>query len=210
MYFQDVYFFNGMAYAGKSTVVKKLAEKYDGIACTENYHSRLLGGLDKNEFPCLTYLRDLKDMHAFIRRTPDEYEAWFKGAAMESEKLELKMLEDIAGKGRKVFVDTNISVEMLKKVADAKNVVIMLTDPDTAVERFFERQDDDKRFLYNLIMEEKDPEAALENFKNCLRRVNSKAAFDSFLFSGFQVLIRDDNRSEEETLAVVEKMLDLV
>ena len=29
----NVYFVNGTAYAGKSPIVKALAEKYDGIAC---------------------------------------------------------------------------------------------------------------------------------------------------------------------------------
>ena len=31
--FNNVYFINGTAYAGKSTMVKMLAEKYNGIAC---------------------------------------------------------------------------------------------------------------------------------------------------------------------------------
>lgn len=35
--FQNVYFINGTAYAGKTTMVKLLAEKYDGISCGENY-----------------------------------------------------------------------------------------------------------------------------------------------------------------------------
>lgn len=56
-------------------MVKRLAQKFDGIACEENYHEALLSGLDKDEFPCLTYTRDLQDWHDFIRRTPDEYEA---------------------------------------------------------------------------------------------------------------------------------------
>lgn len=33
--FKNVYFINGTAYAGKSTMVKMLAEKYNGIACEE-------------------------------------------------------------------------------------------------------------------------------------------------------------------------------
>ena len=32
MKFKNVYFVNGTAYAGKSTLVKGLAEKYEGIA----------------------------------------------------------------------------------------------------------------------------------------------------------------------------------
>ena len=45
MIYDNVYFFNGTAYAGKSTMVKRLAEKYNGIACEENYHDALLEGL---------------------------------------------------------------------------------------------------------------------------------------------------------------------
>ena len=37
-YLQNVYFITGTAYAGKSTAVKMLAEKYDMICCGENYH----------------------------------------------------------------------------------------------------------------------------------------------------------------------------
>ena len=55
-----MYFINGTAYAGKSTMVKLLAEKHGGIACEENYHDRLLPGLDSAEFPCVTYTRDLR------------------------------------------------------------------------------------------------------------------------------------------------------
>ena len=73
---ENVYFFNGSAYAGKSTMVKRLAEKYDGIACEENYHESLMGGLDWNEFPNLGYTANLKDWADFIRRTPDEYAKW--------------------------------------------------------------------------------------------------------------------------------------
>ena len=77
MNLNNIYFINGTAYAGKSTMVERLAEKYDGIACTENYHEQLMDeSLDPKEFPGLCYTRDLQDWHDFVRRTPDEYEAW--------------------------------------------------------------------------------------------------------------------------------------
>ena len=37
MSFENVYFINGTTYAGKSTMVTRLARKYGGIACEENY-----------------------------------------------------------------------------------------------------------------------------------------------------------------------------
>ena len=85
--FENVYFINGTAYAGKSTMVKLLAEKYDGIACEENYQDRLLENLDTKEFPNLTYTRDLQDWGEFVRRTPDEYEAWVNGVTKECTEI---------------------------------------------------------------------------------------------------------------------------
>ena len=48
--YKNVYFITGLAYAGKSTMAKLLAEKYNGIHCEENYQNRVLDSLDKNTF----------------------------------------------------------------------------------------------------------------------------------------------------------------
>lgn len=207
--FNNVFFINGTAYAGKSTMVKRLAEKYNGIACEENYHDSLLAGLDSGEFPCLTYTRDLQDWHDFVRRTPDEYEAWIKGVSKECEILELQILEKLDRAGKMVFVDTNISLETLKRISDHDHVLIMLADPEISVNRFFERPDREKQFLYRLMMEEPEPEKSLENFRRYLERINSPAVYDEFLHSGFRVILRDDSRSVEETLALVERAFGL-
>lgn len=209
MLYDNVYFFNGTAYAGKSTLVKRLAEKYHGIACEENYHDALLPGLDKQAFPCLTYTRDLDDWHDFIRRTPDAYEAWVRGVTLECEALELQMLKDISRQGKKVFVDTNISLETLRRISDRQHVLIMLADPEISVRRFFERPDREKQFLYRLMLEEPDPQAALENFRQCLKRVNSPEIYETFLHSGFPVILRNESRSIEDTLALAERLLGL-
>lgn len=209
MWFNNIYFINGTAYAGKSTMVKLLAEKYGGIACEENYHDRLLPQLSKEEFPCLTYTRDLEDWHDFIRRTPTEYEAWVDGAARECETLELRILENLSAQEKPIFVDTNISVETLETITDHSYVLIMLADPQISVRRFFERPDREKQFLYQLIMEEPDPEYALNNFRQCLTRINSQERYDRFLHSGFHVIRRDEDRSIEQTLAIAEKAFGL-
>lgn len=205
----NIFFINGTAYAGKSTMVKRLAQKYDGIACEENYHEALLSGLDKDEFPCLTYTRDLQDWHDFIRRTPDEYEAWIRGVSKECEILELRILNELDAGDKMVFVDTNISIETLKEISDHDHVLIMLADPDISVNRFFERPDKEKQFLYQLLMDEENPELAMENFRQCLKRINSRAEYDSFLHSGFRVIVRDERRSIADTFAMVEKEFGL-
>ncbi len=209
MKFENTFFINGTAYAGKSTMVKLLAERYNGIACEENYHNALLPELDKDEFPNLTYTRDLQDWHDFIRRTPEEYENWVRGSSKECETLELQILSRLNPEGKMVFVDTNIKPETLKEVSDKDHVLIMLADPDISVNRFFERPDREKQFLYRLIMEEENPERALDNFRECLKRINSRANYDAFLRSGFHVIVRDERRSVEDTLALVERCFGL-
>ena len=209
MKYQNVYFNNGNAYAGKSTIVKKLAEKYDGILCEENYHDQLQDTLDKKEFPALTYTKDLKDWGDFIRRTPDEYEEWINKVTEECAIIELKILNELVKKNKKIFVDTNIPVSMLKKISDKDHVLIMLTDPNESVNRFFDRPDLEKQFLYQLLLKEENPDLAIENFKNCLKRINSIENYNKFYRSGFNVLIKDESRSIDETLEIVEKYFKL-
>lgn len=210
MKYKNVYFICGTAYAGKSTMVKMLAKKYNGILCEENYHNDYLKELSKSEFPALTYTRDLEDWRDFIRRTPDEYEKWINDVSKECEIIELQILENLIKDDKKIFVDTNISIETLKKISDEDHVLIMLADPEISVNRFFERPDREKQFLYQLLMNEDNKEKAMDNFKECLKRINSKEAYDKYLNCGFNVLIRDDNRTIEDTLEIVEKKFKLL
>ena len=209
MRFENAYFINGTAYAGKSTMVKLLAEKHNGIACEENYHDMLIDGLDEKEFPCLCYTRDLSDWHDFIRRSPEEYKAWIDGVSRECEILELRILEDVCRQDKPVFVDTNISIETLREITPHDHVLIMLADPMISVNRFFERPDREKQFLYQLIMEEEDPQKAMENYRQGLMLINSQESYDRLLNSGFNVILRDENRTIEQTLKLVEEAFGL-
>ena len=209
MRLDNAYFIIGTAYAGKSTMTRLLAEKYHGILCEENYHDRFFPEVDREEFPFLSYTRDLEDWHDFIRRTPEEYEAWINGVSKECEILELRVLPDLLKQGKPVFVDTNISIETLKQIAEPGHVVVMLADPMISVRRFFERPDREKQFLYRLIMEEPDPQKAMENYRQGLMRINSQERYDRFLKAGFPVILREESRSIGQTLRLVEKAFGL-
>ena len=208
-YFENAYFIIGTSYAGKSTMVKELAKKHDGIACEENYHDDYPGELDSKEFPCLTYTRDLVDWHDFIRRSPEEYKVWIDGAKKECEILELRMLPEICNKGKKVFVDTNIGIDKLKEIAPADHTLVLLSDPQISIHRFFDRPDPEKQFLYRLLLEEPDPEKAMANYRRGLELICSQEAYDELESSGFNVIYRDDSRTVEQTLELVEKALGL-
>jgi len=209
----NVYFVIGTSYAGKSTIVKNLAKKHGGIALEENYHDAKLPELDSREFPGLTYTRDLQDWHEFIRRTPEEYVSWLKSTQKECEIVELRMIEELLEKpeaqGKKIFVDTNICMETLHRISDDRHVLVMLADPEIGIHRFFDRPDPEKQFLYRLMLEEPDPQAALDNYREILTRVCSRESYDELLHSGFQVIFRDEDRSQEETVLLAERIFGI-
>ena len=210
---RNVYFVIGTSYAGKSTIVKNLAKKHNGLALEENYHDEKLPELDSKEFPNLTYTRDLQDWHEFIRRTPDEYVTWINNVKKECEIVELQILEELLSKAenqdKKIFVDTNISIETLHKISDADHVLVMLSDPEISIHRFFDRPDPEKQFLYQLMLEEPDPQAALDNYREILTRICSKEEYEMLENSGFKVIYRDENRTQEETVRLAEELLKI-
>lgn len=213
MNLKNVYFVIGTSYAGKSTIVKNLAKKHNGIALEENYHNEKLPELDSRVFPGLTYTRDLQDWHEFIRRTPEEYVTWLNNTKKECEIVELQILEELLAKPenqeKKIFVDTNISIETLHKISDTKHVLVLLSDPEISIHRFFDRPDPEKQFLYQLMLEEPDPQAALDNYREILTRICSKECYDELENSGFPVIYRDENRTQEETVRLAEEILGI-
>ena len=86
----------------------------------------------------------------------------------------------------------------------------MLAEPQISVRRFFERPDREKQFLYQLIMEESDPEKAMLNYRRGLERINSQERYDRVLQSGFTVITRDESRGIEQTIILAEKAFGLI
>lgn len=209
LFFDNAFFIIGTSYAGKSTMVKALAKKHNGIACEENYHDDYPDELDAGEFPCLCYTRDLKDWHDFIRRSPEEYKAWIDGVKKECEIIELRMLPKICDQGKPVFVDTNIGIETLREIAPANHTLVMLADPQIPLHRFFDRPDPEKQFLYKLIMEEPDPEKAMENYRKGLELICSRESYVELENAGFSIIYRDEDRTIEQTLTLAETAFGL-
>lgn len=202
---RNVYFINGTAYAGKSTMVKHLAEKYNGICCGENYHDELMGAVDKESQPNLSYFQTMSGWQEFISRTPEQYAAWIDGCSREAADLELVKLIQLAEKGRKIFVDTNIPIDILKEISDYHHVAIMLSPQSMSVDKFFERGDEEKQFLLEQIKKADDPEKAMKNFRDCLARVNSEECYNTYLQSGFFAYIRNENSMFDEAVSRIEE-----
>ena len=195
-YLKNVYFITGTAYAGKSTTVKMLAERYDMVCCGENYHMAVSEIVATPEtHPDLCYNRSLTDWREFVTRTPEEYERWMYAVGREAAEFEVAELIAIS-QDNKVIVDTNIPLDILKEISDYNHVAVMLSPQSMSVERFFDRNDPEKQFLLGVIDSCDDPEAVMENYRKGLERINSKEHYNEYANSGFFTVVREENGTD--------------
>ncbi|MCL2446332.1 MAG: hypothetical protein FWD06_06155 [Oscillospiraceae bacterium] len=197
-YLRNVLFINGTAYAGKSTMVRMLADKYGLLHCGENYDCVPQHLINPQTHPNLCYFQTMKDWQEFINRTPQDYSDWIQGVQHESAEFELMHLISVS-QTQKTIVDTNIPVDVLRKIADYHQVAILLSPQSMAVERFFDRNDPEKAFLKEQIAKADDPEKTMQNFLACMAKINSLEIYDQFANSGFFTLVRQDAESDTRT-----------
>jgi len=166
-YLRNVYFINGHSYAGKSTMVKMLAQRYDMIACGENYHDVFpREKLSRWKQPGRCYFDTMSGWEEWLNMTPEEHWNWTEQTSRECAEIEILELVKLSASGKKIIVDTNIPVDILRGISDYRHVAIMLCDPpDICAARFFDRGDPDKKFMMEQIKRCRDPEATLKNFK---------------------------------------------
>lgn len=210
-YLRNVMFITGTAYASKSTMVAMLAEKYNMVQCGENYHAKVADEIRVPERqPNLCYFQKMKDWQEFVNRTPEEYDNWIQGGSWEAAEFEVAELISISC-NQKVIADTNIPLELLHEIADYHQVAVMLSPQEMSVERFFDRDDPDKIFIREQIMQSKTPQKTMENFKACLAKVNSKENYDNYAESGFFTLVRanDNKDTKDEILRILAKHFGL-
>ena len=211
-YLKNVYFITGTAYAGKSTTVKMLSEKYDMVFCGENYHSTVSDVVANPENqPEISYLNNLTDFKEFVTRSPEEYARWIFATSKEAAEFEIAELLSIS-KDKKVIVDTNIPIDILKEISDYNHVAVMISPLSMSVERFFDRNDPEKLFILNTIESCENPAEVMENYKKGLALINSQENYDLYAKSGFFTVVREDNQKDtkEEVCEKIAKHFGLV
>ena len=192
-YLRNVYFITGTAYAGKSTTAKMLSEKFGMIFCGENYHGAISDVVATPELqPDLCYLKTLTDWKEFVMRSPEEYARWVHSVAREAAEFEVAELISMP-KDKKIIVDTNIPIDVLKEISDYNRVAVMLSPQSMSVERFFQRSDPEKQFILKLIEGCEHPEIVMENYRRGLALINSQKNYDELASSGFFTILRKDD-----------------
>lgn len=211
-YLKNVYFITGTAYAGKSTTVKMLAERYDMVFCGENYHSKVSDAVATPDAqPDICFLKTLTDWKEFVTRTPEEYERWIYSTSKEAAEFEVAELISIS-QDRKVIVDTNIPVGILKEISNYNHVAVMLSPLSMSVDRFFDRSDPEKQFLLNVIESCEDSKMVMENYRQGLELINGQKHYDEYANSGFFTVVRQDTQKDtrEEICEIIARHFGLI
>lgn len=211
-YLKNVYFITGTAYAGKSTTVKMLAERYDMVFCGENYHSKVSDAVATPDAqPDICFLKTLTDWKEFVTRTPEEYERWIYSTSKKAAEFEVAELISIS-QDRKVIVDTNIPVGILKEISNYNHVAVMLSPLSMSVDRFFDRSDPEKQFLLNVIESCEDSKTVMENYRRGLELINGQKHYDEYTNSGFFTVVRQDTQKDtrEEICEIIARHFGLI
>lgn len=204
-YLRNVYFITGTAYAGKSTMVKMLANKYDLICCGENYHIDITDKVaDPDIQPNLCYMNQMKSWEDFVKRSPKEYEKWIYGVQDEVAGFEIAELISLS-RDKKVIVDTNIPISILKEISDYRNVAVLLSPQSMSVDKFFDRTDPDKQFIFSVIENCEEPEEVMANYRAGLELINSQKHYNEYSESGFFKIVREDN-GQDTRLEICDKL----
>ena len=210
-YLRNVYFITGHSYAGKSTMVKMLSERYGMVHCGENYNDAFpQEKLDRWKQPGLSYFQTMSGWTEWLQMTPEQHYNWTQQVARECVEIEILELIKRAANGDRVIVDTNIPPDVLREISDYDHVAIMLCDPpDVTKNKFFDRDDPDKKFMMDRINETPDPEATLANFQAWLT-YQPPTEID-WAHTGFFSITRSDfvNDTREEVLAQLAKHFKL-
>jgi len=209
-YLRNVLFINGTAYAGKSTMVQMLADKYGLIHCGENYDCVPNHLVTPETHPNYCYMQTMEDWQEFVNRTPQEYSDWITGNIREQVEFEIMHLISVSQE-QKTIVDTNIPVDILCEIADYHQIAILLSPQSMSVDNFFDRPDPDKMFLKEQIMQSENPEQTMQNFLDGIARINSQESYDEFATSGFMTVVREnvEKDTKTETLATLAKHFGL-
>ena len=199
-YLKNVYFISGTACGGKTTVTKALGRKY-GIpiyVIDDQFTIHQLMS-DREHQPSMN--TTFRDADEFFGRSVEEYKSWLLNNSRE--QLDYVLLDLIKlSRDQVILCDLHIVVDEADKITDPSRIAFMIAKPDNIVDTYCNRED--HKPFRDFIHSASDYEKAKETCTRTLTELNI-AAYDYIKQSKYFWVERDNNRSVEDTAALVEE-----
>ena len=195
-YLKNAYLFCGTTCGGKSTISKAFAEKHGLLLLDEE---KLDPSAPEN---INTNFHQDTDWDEYFNRPYKEYHAQLQTNLLE--KLPETLIKIIrASVNQPVVADLiGMPISMALELADRNRIVFLVTTPEIVV-RDFHRRPSHKPIL-DCIMSTRNPETSLANDKKMLA-YSTKLYLSELKKTDLFYIMRDDDSTIENTLALVEK-----
>ncbi len=203
---KNVLFISGGAYGGKTTMAKKLQQKYGFVRYREgDMWDKHITYAQPSSQPAMCHDRSL-DWSGFYNQPADRYHQWLDATVREEAEMAIIDLIKLSHSQR-IVADVLIPPDMLKEIAGCRQVVLLFAPVEMKRAHYFDRED--KRHVLNHIMSMPNPEKTLENVLDALTYEGEKE-IQAFYNSGFKCIMRSPDRSVDETFNEIERHFGLL
>ena len=210
---RNVYFLNGTALAGKTTMAKELSEKYGFIHFNDNWHEdrfkEYRSICNEKYQPQSTKKKKTTDWEAFFGRSVEEFLADSGEYGEYDEYIEFMIIDLIKlSQNNKVVADIGIPIKLLTELSEYNRIACLLASPELVTCENYGKRDDHKEFL-ECIMSLKEPEKKIAVQDELFRISVEKMYEDVREYNVFHI-VRTGKSTIENTLKALEEHFRLL
>lgn len=202
---KNVYFLSGGAYGGKTTMAKLLEQKYGLFRYRQGDNYDKFTAIATQEFqPTISFDRSI-DWHGYFSQEPSQYAKWLDlGLKEETEFVIMDLIK--TSQNQKVIADVIIPIDILIRIADYSQVILLFAPEEMTRKHYFDRADKDD--VLQFILSFPDGEELLKNVIEGLH-YNYETKRNEYINSGFKYIERTSNDTIENTLKMIEEHFNL-
>ena len=209
---QNVYFLNGTALAGKTTMANELSKHYGFIHFNDNWHEdrfKVYRSICNEQYqPQSTRKKETTDWETFFGRSVEEFLSDNAGYGEYDEYIEFMIIELIQlSQNAKVVADICIPIELLTKISDYNRIACLLSSPELVTCANYGKRDDHREFL-ECILSLKEPEKKIA-VQDELFRINVEKIYDDVRKYNLFSIVRTDESTVENTFGLLKKHFNL-
>jgi hypothetical protein len=201
---RNVRFLGGTACGGKTTMARRLAERYGFTLYSEGTNHGEHKRIASAQFqPAMS--REFSSWNEYFSRPYREYAQWLTDALKED--VEMALMDIISGScDQEVIADIHMPLEIASRLIEHNQIVFLVAGPELVVSDYFNRAD--HRQILDCIAGLPDPSEARTNVEKAL-----VYGTDRFLQELYQTdwycIVRDGNSTVEGTFHLIEKHFGL-
>ncbi|MDR1689999.1 MAG: AAA family ATPase [Clostridiales bacterium] len=210
---KNVYFLNGTALAGKTTMAVELSKKYGFYHFNDNWHEdrfNIYRSICNEKYqPQSTKKRETTDWEAYFGRSVEEFLA-DNGRYGEYYKYIEFMLIDLIklSQDKKVVADVGIALKLLTEISEYERIACLLASPELVTCANYGKREDHKEFL-ECILSLKEPEKKIA-VQDELFRINVEKVYEDVRQYNLFNIVRTDKSTIEDSLTLLEKHFGLI